>query len=404
MSVFLETVTVEEAIRQVLSIAPSPKAGSVSLGNAIGRVVSEDILADIDIPGFTRSVVDGYAVRHSDTSGASESVPAMLEYGGRIGMGEHAGPTENPAGRCMYVPTGGHVPDEFDAVAMIEYCEQVGNDVLIKRSLAHGENIVGKGEDFRKGEVVLKKGHRLSPQDVGVLAAVGCDPVPVYQSPRIGIISTGNEVIPVSSLPRQGQVRDVNSYLCGAYARESGCDPVAYGIVRDEPALFREVLGKATQECDAVLISGGSSKDERDLTASLIGEKGEVLVHGIALAPGKPTIIGRAGSIPVIGLPGHPASAFVVLVIVVRHLLNRMTGDRSSKLDIVQSRALANIPSARGREEYVRVTLSDKGAMPVFGKSGLLNTLVRSDGIVRIPAGTEGIEKGDPIEVIRWQG
>ena len=120
MSVFLETVTVEEAIRQVLSIAPSPKAGSVSLGNAIGRVVSEDILADIDIPGFTRSVVDGYAVRHSDTSGASESVPAMLEYGGRIGMGEHAGPTENPAGRCMYVPTGGHVPDEFDAVAMIE--------------------------------------------------------------------------------------------------------------------------------------------------------------------------------------------------------------------------------------------------------------------------------------------
>lgn len=206
----------------------------------------------------------------------------------------------------------------------------------------------------------------------------------------------------MDEVPGGSRVRDVNSYLCSSFVEELGCKPVLYGIVPDERSAFRAALALALKECDAVLISGGSSKDERDMTASLIQERGKILVHGIAIAPGKPTIIGHAGGVPVIGLPGHPASAFIVLKIVVRHLLNAMTGDRSAGIATGVSIALENIPSIKGREEYVRVLVTDQGVTPLFGKSGLLNTLVRSNGLVRIPAGSEGVEEGDTVEVIKW--
>jgi molybdopterin molybdotransferase len=402
MSVFLETVLVEEAIERIRSIAPIPVTERIPLGSVSGRVLSEDITADIDIPGFDRSVVDGYAVRSVDTTGAGESVPAMLQLMGRINMGEMAAGHQAVTGSCIYVPTGGEVPEGYDAIAMIEYCELVGDMVLVRRPLANGENIIQRGEDFHAGEIVLKSGCRLGPQETGVLAAVGCNTVPVNQVPVIGILSTGNELVPVNEVPAGSRVRDVNSYLCSSYVEELGCRPLLYGIVPDERSAFRVALDSALKECDAVLISGGSSKDERDMTASLIQERGNVLVHGIAIAPGKPTIIGQACGVPVIGLPGHPASAFIVLKIVVRHLLDAMTGDRSAGAVTVTSVALENIPSIKGREEYVRVLVTDKGATPLFGKSGLLNTLVRSNGLVRIPAGSEGVEEGDMVEVITW--
>ena len=295
-----------------------------------GRVLSEDIAADIDIPGFNRSVVDGYAVRSADTTGAGDSVPAMLQLKGRINMGESAAGL-SAVQRLMYLcPNRWGSAEGYDAVAMIEYCEVVGDMVLVKRPLANGENIVLRGEDFHAGEIVLKSGCRLGPQETGVLAAVGCSIVPVNRIPVIGILSTGNELVPVNEVPDGSRVRDVNSYLCSSFVKELGCKPLLYGIVPDERSIFRAALDSALKECDAVLISGGSSKDERDMTASLIQERGEVLVHGIAIAPGKPTIIGQAGGVPVIGLPGHPASAFIVLKIVVRHLLNAMTGDQSA--------------------------------------------------------------------------
>ena len=402
MSVFLETVLVEEAITTIQAIAPAPGTEQLPLESVSGRVLSEDIRADIDIPGFDRSVVDGYAVRSADTTGAGESVPSMLRLTGRINMGEQPAGHHGSTGSCVYVPTGGEVPRGFDAVAMIEYCELVGDTVLVKRPLANGENIVLCGEDFHAGEIVLKSGCRLGPRHIGVLAAVGCDMVPVYLVPKIGILSTGNEIVPVIEVPTGSRVRDINSYLCSSYVKENGCDPVLYGIVPDERDAFRTVLDAALSECNAVLISGGSSKDERDMTASVIQERGKVLVHGIAIAPGKPTIIGQAGGIPVIGLPGHPASAFIVLRVVVRHLLNRMTGNQSVDPAVIKSVALENIPSMKGREEYVRVLVKDHGVIPVFGKSGLLNTLSRSNGLVRVPAGSEGVEEGDPVEVIQW--
>jgi molybdopterin molybdotransferase len=261
---------------------------------------------------------------------------------------------------------------------------------------------MARGEDFSKGELVLSPGRLLSPREVGVLAAVGGAKIPVFRQPVVGIISTGNELVSVTAVPEPGRVRDINSFLVGAFLQRQGIIPVPFGIVSDDRESLRQRLTDALSRCDAVILSGGSSKDERDLTADLIRERGEVLVHGISISPGKPTIIGRAGGKPVIGLPGHPASAYVVLLVIAGPLLAAMTGrgdtpSRTEKMVLAE-----NIPSARGREDYVRVRLSGEKAFPEFGKSGLMNTLIRSDGLVRIPAGSEGLEEGEVVEVLLW--
>jgi molybdopterin molybdotransferase len=325
----------------------------------------------------------------------------MLTLTGSVAMGTATDAKLAP-GECIYVPTGGEIPAGADAVVMVEYTELAAETVLVRRPVAPGENMVARGEDFSHGQIVLGQGRRLSPQDIGALAAVGCAGVPVTIPPKIGIISTGNELVQVTTIPEKGQVRDVNSYLCGAFAESRGCRAVHYGITRDTRDALGAVLARAVKECDAVLISGGSSKDERDMTARIIGDTGEVLAHGIAIAPGKPTIIGRSGSIPVIGLPGHPASAFVVLVVIVRHLLEAISGEETVPVATARAVLTQNIPSARGREDYVRVALEMGKATPIFGKSGLLNTLVRSHGVVMVPAGSEGFERGEVVEVLLW--
>ena len=220
--------------------------------------------------------------------------------------------------------------------------------------------------------------------------------------PKVGIISTGNELVPVSEKPLPGQVRDVNSYVVASFVQEQGGTPLLFGIIRDDRDALRAAISRAAAECDAVLISGGSSKDDRDMVAAVIGEQGEVLVHGIAISPGKPTIIGKCETKPVIGLPGHPASAYIVLIAIVRHLLSRMTGETESNIRVMQATLGQNVPSSKGREDYVRVAVRDGIATPVFGKSGLLNTLVQSTGVVRVPADSEGLETGTPVEVILW--
>jgi molybdopterin molybdotransferase len=401
MTLFLKTVSVDEAVRIARSLAPFPVAEEVPLDVAEGRVLAGNIAADIDIPGFSRSTVDGYALRARDTIGASESLPALLSPAGRVAMGERAGFPVG-SGTCAYVPTGGEIPAGADAVAMVEYTEVIGSEVLVKRPVAAGENVMARGEDFAKGEIVLSPGRLLSPREVGVLAAVGRAAVPVFRQPVVGIISTGNELVPVTAVPDPGRVRDINSFLAGAFLRARGCKPLLFGIVGDDRDELRKAISGALSRCDAVLLSGGSSKDERDLTADLISERGEVLVHGISIAPGKPTIIGRAEGKPVIGLPGHPASAYVVLLVIAGPLLAAMTGREDMQVRTEKKVLAENIPSARGREDYVRVRMSGDAAFPEFGKSGLMNTLIRSAGLVRIPAGSEGVEEGEIVEVLLW--
>ncbi len=401
MSLFLQVVSVSKAIEEIRNLAVRCGDESVSLVGSLHRILAEDIRADGDIPGFTRSVVDGYAVRAADTTGSGETIPSIFPLRGRVAMGASAGTHIQP-GECIYVPTGGILPEGADAVVMIEHAEQIGKEILVKKPVAHGENVLFFNEDFSSGDVVCTRGKRLSPQDIGVLAAAGCVDVPVVRMPKVGILSTGNELVPVNVRPLPGQVRDVNSFVVASFVREQGCAPILYGIVRDDREALRSAICKATSECDAVLISGGSSKDDRDIVAAIIREEGAVLIHGIAISPGKPTIIGRYGNIPVIGLPGHPASAFIVLVAIIRYLFAGMTGDTASGVRSVQATLGQNVSSSKGREDYVRVAVHDGIATPLFGKSGLLNTLVKSTGVVRIPAESEGLETGTLVEVILW--
>jgi molybdopterin molybdotransferase len=401
MSLFLQVVSVSKAIEDIRNLAVRCGDETVPLIEALHRILAEDVCADVDIPGFTRSVVDGYAVRAADTTGSSDAIPSMFPLRGRVAMGASAGIPLRSA-ECIYVPTGGILPEGADAVVMIEHAEQIGEEILVKKPVAHGENVLFFNEDFSSGDIVCKRGRRLSPQDIGVLAAAGCIDVPVVRIPKIGILSTGNELVPVNVRPLPGQVRDVNSYVVASFVREQGCTPILYGIVRDDRETLRSAISNATAECDAVLISGGSSKDDRDMVATIIREQGEVLIHGIAISPGKPTIIGKWGNIPVIGLPGHPASAFIVLVAIVRHLFAGMTGDTESGVRSIQATLSQNVSSSKGREDYVRVAVRDGIATPLFGKSGLLNTLVKSTGVVRIPAESEGLETGTLVEVIVW--
>lgn len=402
MSRFLNVVPVADAVATVVHISPEPLTETVPVESVAGRILSAAITADTDIPGFDRSVVDGYAVRAADTAGAGDAIPALLHCAGRIVMGRQDAKTTVGPGTCAYIPTGGVLPEGADAVVMVEYTDVADDTVLVKRSVSHGENLILRDEDFKRGETVFPAGRKISSQDAGVLAACGCATVMVAKKPVIGIISTGNELVPVTAVPGPGQVRDANASMLAAYLTEYGCVPRYYGIIPDEREAFEAVLARAVPECDVILLSGGSSKDDRDMTAAVIATMGEVLVHGIAIAPGKPTIIGRIAGKPVFGLPGHPASAFVVLIAIVRPLIDRMLGVTRTLQRTIGATLEVNIPSQRGREEYVRVRVEDGVATPLFGKSGLLNTLIRSDGLVRIPAGAEGLEQGSEVEVILW--
>jgi molybdopterin molybdotransferase len=399
---FLNVIPVAEAIRVAAGIAHAPVTGSVPVEQSAGRVLAAPIQADVDIPGFDRSVVDGFAVRSSDTTGASDAGPSLLTCVGRVAMGAGGTKISVQEGECAYVPTGGVLPEGADAVVMVEFAEETGDTILVRKAVAHGENVLMRDEDFKKGETVFFPGRHLTPQDAGVLAACGYAMVPVAEKPVVGIISTGNELVPVSGTLTPGQVRDSNAPMLAAWLSEYGCIPQLYGIVKDERRAFEKVIAEALPECDLILLSGGSSKDDRDLTAGVIADQGEVLVHGIAIAPGKPTIIGRISGRPIIGLPGHPASAFVVLIAIVRPLLDRMLGLEKGRLRTVQAVLTENIPSQRGREEYIRARVENGRATPLFGKSGLMNTLVKSDGLICIPAGCEGLEQGSNVEVILW--
>lgn len=400
MSRFLSVIKTDEAVRIVRKIARPLPVERIPLSEALGRVTAQDLSSDVDIPGFTRSTVDGYAVLSPDTTGAGESIPSMLMMTGRISMGNGVQEPVTP-GTCRYIPTGASLPQGTDAVVMVEYCEELGDQVLVHRPVSPGENVISQGEDFGSGRVAVRAGTRISSRAAGVLAACGRSTVPVSFRPRIGIISTGDELIPIQDMPEPGQIRDVNSWLCAGFVSEQGGIPVMYGIIRDEHESLSQALDTALFSCDGVLISGGSSKGEKDMCAEIISSRGEILVHGIAISPGKPTIIGVSGEKPVIGLPGHPSSAYVILLVLVRELIAGMTGETMTGKHVF-ARLKTPLKSAQGREDYVRAILEGEFVTPVLGKSGLTYTLLHSDGVIRIPAQVEGYETGDLVEVILW--
>ncbi|KAF5086996.1 molybdopterin molybdotransferase MoeA [Methanospirillum sp. J.3.6.1-F.2.7.3] len=398
---FFDVVTIDEAVKTVRSIAKQTGTETIIIDEADGRVLAESIITQEDIPGFDRSWKDGYAVIAEDTYAATENSPIILSLCGSIAMGK----TERghiQSGECMYIPTGGQMPDGADAVVMIEYAEHIGDKVLIRQPVVVRENVIAKDEDFSAGTIIYPVGSTLRPQDIGVLAAIGKTRISVRKNPRIAIISTGVELVPAEAIPRIGEVREVNSHLISVFLRRQGATPVRYGIIRDNLEELIRTIETASHECDAVIVSGGSSKDRNDITFRAIASLGKVFVHGISIAPGKPTIIGQCEDVPVIGLPGHPVSTFMVMTLVAVHLIQAMKGAPCQHIYKKTIKMATDLKSEGGREQYIRVRIDNDQATPVLGKSGLLNTLLYSDGIIHIPSGKEGLVKGEEVEVRLW--
>ena len=398
---FFEVVTIDEAVRTVRSIAKQTGTETIAIDEADGRVLAESIITYEDFPGFDRSWKDGFAVLASDTYTASENNPVILSLNGSIAMGKTELGQIQP-GECMYIPTGGQMPRGADAVVMIEYAQQAGSKVLIRQPVVVRENVIAKDEDFGAGKIIYPAGFTLRPQDIGVLAAIGKTRISVRKNPRIGIISTGVELVPAEAIPRVGEVREVNSHLISVFLKRQGAFTVRYGIIRDNLQELVKTIETASRECDAIIVSGGSSKDRNDITFRAIASVGKVFIHGISIAPGKPTIIGKCEDVPVIGLPGHPVSTFMVLTLVVVHLIQAMKGAPCQHIYKKTIKMATDLRSEGGREQYIRVKIENETATPVLGKSGLLNTLLHSDGIIHIPSGKEGLLKGEEIEVRLW--
>jgi molybdopterin molybdotransferase len=388
---------------------------AVELAAACGRVLAAPITAPEAVPGFLRATMDGYAVRAQDTFGAGVGAPQYLEIKGEVPMG--LAPARGVAGgETLRVPTGAMLPVGADAVVMLEYTAEHPDGTLeVRRAVAPGENVLTPGEDVARGETLFPAGCRLRPQEIGLLAALGVTRVQAYQQPRVAIISSGDEIVPLDAKPRPGQVRDSNAYLAAAQVAQWGGLPLLHGIIPDDFAALRKNLAAALDAADLILISGGSSVGVRDLTLTAIQDlpDSEILVHGVALRPGKPTILAALGPAPpkpLMGLPGHPASAAVVMEVLGRPLLLRLAGatDPSPWGRTVNAVLSRNLAGASGREDYVRVRLRHEAgtlwADPVLGPSGLLSPLVKSDGLVMIPLGVEGLFKGKEVSVQLFGG
>ena len=387
--------------------SPVAEPEIVALSAAMGRVLAEDIAASEYVPDFDRSTVDGFAVRAGDTFGCTDAIPAILPLQSTVLMGEGADYPLNP-GECVAVPTGGAVPQGADSVVMLEYTEAYGDGTIgISKPAAPGMNLIFRGDDVYPGKVILQKGRVLSSADIGALAAIGRVQIPVVKKLTVGVISTGDELVPPEARPGPGQVRDVNSPMLEAMLTAFGCAVINYGIVIDDEALLSETVKRALWECDAVLLSGGSSVGVKDAACRIIESLGQLLLHGIAIKPGKPTILGRAGAKPLVGLPGHPVAAYFITRLFVLPLLGRLTC-RDMTAYTVTARITESISANHGRAQYhcCRLTRKDGAvyAQPIRGKSGLITMLAGADGYFCISRDCEGLPQGAEVQVTITSG
>ncbi len=405
---FSALLTVGEAKARFARVyTPRPRGTEhVALDEAFGRVLAADVLAPEDLPPFDRSTVDGYAVRAEDTRGATPEAPAEVRLVGEVLMGEPASCRVGP-GEAARIATGGMLPEGADAVVMLEDADVRGGAVAVRRPVRPGDNVIRRAEDISRGEVAVRQGTRLRPQEVGLLAALGAVRVEVFLRPRVAVVATGDEVVPPDRVPGPGQVRDVNTYALGALVRQAGGVPRSLGIVEDSPERLLQVLAEARAAADLVLVSGGSSVGSRDAVAHAVNALGKpgVVVHGVSIKPGKPTILAVAEGTPIVGLPGHPVSGMVIFDVFVRDLLRGLSGERPRRGfgQTVRARLDRAVASAGVREDHIRVALEERAgtlwAIPIVGKSGVITTMTRADGVVVVPQGQDRVEEGAEVEV-----
>src|SRR4051794_38293028 len=380
---------------------------TVALEDAHGRVPAEPVRAPHDLPGFARSTVDGYAVRAADTYGASEGLPSYLDVTGAVAMGRAPSASVAP-GTAVAMPTGGVIPDGADAVVMVEHTQEaMAGTIEVVRPVAPGDGLVRADEDARAGAEVLPAGRALRAQDLGLLAAAGITAVAVRARPRVAIVSTGDEVVaPATASLETGQVRDASAVALAALVRGAGGAPDPRGIVPDDRAALAATLRDAVATCDVVVVSAGSSVGARDETAAAVAELGGpgIWAHGIALRPGKPTLLADCGGVPVLGLPGNPRSALVVFRLVGMPVVRLVGGVTAPPPEpSVRARLERDIPSAAGRLDVVQVAVREGIATPLFGASALLSVLTAADGYVVVADDATGVPAGTEVDVTLYR-
>ncbi len=407
MPEFFNVRSPQQAFEDLLPhLAPIPDAETVATSDALGRVIAADIRSSEDLPAFARASMDGYSVRARDTFGASESLPALFEVVADIPTGARGDATLG-VGEAAKAYTGGMLARNADAVVMFERTQPIDETAIeVLRAVAPGENVIQVGEDVRAGDALFRAGHVIRPQDIGGLLAVGIVEIAVRRRPKVAILSTGDEIVSPHDTPKPGQIRDINTYTIAARVAELRASPLCLGIAPDEfePQLAAARRGIAA--ADALVFSAGSSLSSRDMTAAVFDALGEpgILTHGISIKPGKPTVVGAAGGKPIFGLPGNPVSALIVFDLLVAPAIRALSGEAESRISPRISAVLTeDLPSESGREDYAPVALSrvESGweARPIFGKSNLIYTLIKADGVVRVPIDAGGLYAGEVVDV-----
>ncbi|GAB6101480.1 molybdopterin-binding protein [Thermococcus atlanticus] len=395
---FLNVISLEEALKVIDSFPLKANVEKIGIENALGRMLAEDIKSPINVPPFDRATVDGYAVRSEDTWMAGESNPIRLRVIGEINAGDTPEITLKQ-GESTYISTGAPLPEGADAVIQFEDVDREGEEVIIYRPAYPGLGVMKAGTDIPRGKTLLKRGTRLTFKDTALLSAVGIAKVPVFRKPRVAVISTGNEVVLPGTELRYGQIYDINGRAIADAVRELGGEAVFLGIARDDRESLKALIERGIECCDVVILSGGASGGIRDLTSSIIEELGEVKVHGIAIQPGKPTIIGLIAGKPVFGLPGYPTSCLTNFTLLVAPLIRKLLGQEYTHTT-VNKRLAHKVFSVKGRRQFLPVRIEGEKAVPILKGSGAVTSFVEADGFIEVPENVEILEENEEVKVI----
>jgi len=403
--VFRDVVTIDEARNLLFDyFTPKRTIETVPLYLAVNRVLAKDVYALTDVPPFDRATMDGYAVRAEDTFTAEEDNPVILKVTGVIEAGKKP-EVEVNRGEAVEIATGAMMPKGANAVVMVEYTRKRGDEIEVFKPVSPGENVMYAGSDIMAGELIARESSRLTHREIGVMAACGIKEVEVYRKPRVAIISTGNELVSPGERLLEGKIYDVNSYSLAAAVEENGGEAILIGIARDNEAEMRRLIDKALRDADIVITSGSTSAGAGDVMYRILDEFNPgVIVHGIAIKPGKPGIIAVSDSKPIFGLPGYPTSAMTVFEVIVAPIIREMAGISESEVARLKARLALKVFSAEGRREYLPVNVVEGvegySAYPVSGSySGAVTAFAFTDGFVEIPENVVMLEEGEEVEV-----
>ncbi len=402
MRPFTNLIPFEEARRLILeNVKPVEEWEEVEIENSLNRVLAEDVISPLDIPPFNRAAEDGYAVIASDTYGAGQYNPKILKMVGKINAGEYR-EIKIKSGEAVEVATGAMIPENADAVVRVEDTEISGEELVVYRPVHPGFDLAPRGEDIKKGEIVLKRGEILTPPKIGALAAMGIPKVKVYRKIRVGILPTGDELVKPGDKLERGKIYDVNTYTLMAVVLQNGGLPKIYGYVRDDPKDIEEKLKKA-MENNIIVFSGGSSVGERDLLIDVVSNHANLIFHGVQIKPGKPTWFAKKGDKLIFGMPGFPTSCLSDAYQFLVPVLRKMAHLPPMRERIIKARMARRITSTLGRTQFFTVKVKDGYAYPAYKTSGAITSLAHSDGYIIIPANVDLVEKGEEVDVHMWE-